>query len=95
MFSSIVLCCESKNKQKNLEVYRDYHPNGRVFRTGFFNDSGMKEGKWLYYDEDGKLLQDEIYKNGKEDGVWNWYDKTGQIKKTEVWKNGEKKFPKE
>jgi antitoxin component YwqK of YwqJK toxin-antitoxin module len=84
LLSSFLLSCENKNKQKGLEVYKDYHPNGQLFRTGAFDDVGKKEGKWLYYDEHGKLLQDENYKNGKEDGTWNWYDQ-----------NGEKLFPKE
>jgi len=59
--------------------YCEWHENGKVAVKGTFSQTdsaniltgttwsgvGQKEGKWKYYDENGKLVKVEIWKGGK------------------------------
>ncbi len=48
-----------------------------------------REGKWLYFQSDGKhLLIEENYKNGKRDGVYKVFYKTGKPTEISHYKNG-------
>ena len=55
---------------KNGEVhgsYNQYYLNGNIEIQGQLNN-GVKNGKWVYYDQDGNINREEIY------------NKTGEIK---------------
>ncbi len=45
-------------------VYYVYYPNGRLKIRGKYNNDRM-DGKWVYYDKNGDVLKEIIYKNGK------------------------------
>jgi len=54
-----------------------YNPDGKKLTEGYYDDKGLKSGKWFMYDERG--IQKEVieYKNGFPQG------KRGQPTKTE------------
>ena len=35
--------------------------------------NGVKEGSWVFYDNNGKLMTKGFYKNGKKEGTWEYY----------------------
>ena len=53
--------------------------------------NGKKDGKWTYYNKDGSLKGDVIYKDGE---IWNGlvvsYYENGQIFSEESYKDGKK-----
>ena len=44
-----------------------FYENGQIKREYYYNDSipNQKEDIWKWYDESGKLIKKEVYKNGK------------------------------
>lgn len=40
-----------------------YHENGELFYTGSYVD-GKKDGKWCFYDKDGKLANEIMFDKG-------------------------------
>ena len=59
----------------------DGYEDGKIIK-------GLKEGEWLYYDEDGQLESKRNYKKGIKDGVWVYYSADGELWKTIVYKDG-------
>ncbi len=56
--------------KKSVYEKKEYHENGKLKETGKMNyNKGagdyQKEGKWLVYDENGKLSAEEIYSKGE------------------------------
>ena len=51
---------------------------------GLFYDS-----IYLYYHENGQLIDKGNYKDGLMHGLWEEYDENGTLKKTEIWEMGE------
>lgn len=56
-------------RRKNY-LKKEYHPNGQVKEEGTIHyDKQLadyrKEGKWLVYDESGKLIEENTYVNGE------------------------------
>jgi len=45
-------------------VYYVYYQNGRLQIRGQYKDDLM-DGKWVYYDADGKVIKEIVYHNGK------------------------------
>lgn len=51
-----------------------YHPNGQIESEGGYNNSGLKQGKWQYYFDNGENWLQESYYDGKKHGkVIEWY----------------------
>lgn len=48
---------------KRNGIFAFYHPNGLVYQTGKYVNN-LKEGDWMTYDEQGKAVVKETYKNG-------------------------------
>jgi antitoxin component YwqK of YwqJK toxin-antitoxin module len=74
VFTVIALYVLNKQKSKdgasrffpdmNNQQRVDYYPNGQIRAVG--NTAGFnKDGKWLYYLENGKLQLIEVYQNGQ------------------------------
>ncbi len=53
---------------------------------GSFVD-GIPNGKHVYYQENGKILEEGHYSMGKLNGVWKKYDENGQLYVTIIYKN--------
>ena len=64
-----------------------FHSNGKKASEGVFINK-MKEGKWLYYNNGGKIIAEDNYKNGKKHGVFKLYSsQDGTLLKEEPWSN--------
>ena len=58
------------NKKKLLYSKKEYFENGKIKTEGetVYNEDLLdyqRSGKWSYFDENGKLVKEEIYVNGK------------------------------
>jgi antitoxin component YwqK of YwqJK toxin-antitoxin module len=72
-----------------------YHSNGAKASEGMFINKN-KDGKWLYYNESGKLFAEEHYVSGMKQGVWKMFStENGLLLQEETWdknkRNGEYK----
>src|SRR5437868_5424204 len=68
----------------NTQAITIFSDNGKVARTKMFDYAGkitgegkyidkQKDSVWRFYNEDGKLIADEIYVKGKKNGVCKVY----------------------
>ena len=48
-------------------------------RQGSFKN-GKQEGYWVWYYENGQLLNKGDYKNGKKEGSWEYYNDDGSVR---------------
>lgn len=66
-------------KEKKGFTVSDYYVNGTLQMTGFFKsfDPDMKTGPFKYYNKNGSLEMEGVYKSDKKDGEWKDYDSTG------------------
>lgn len=51
------------SEMKPLQMQHEYYPNGRIKREASFRD-GKREGTWREFDENGNVINAQIYKNG-------------------------------
>ncbi|WP_316807413.1 hypothetical protein [Pedobacter agri] len=77
--------------QTNYETFLDGLKNGefKVFRNKKLAEKGayqnnLREGEWLYYNEDGSIRRRSIFKNGLQEGLETDYDH-GRIEKTSTY----------
>lgn len=53
---------------KNNE-YTEYYPGKKQIKfQGYVDDNNERDGKWVFYGENGQELSVSFYKNGKRDG---------------------------
>lgn len=78
-------------------VFYEYYPDGKTVKfTGPQDSEGKRDGKWLYYSEDGRELSMTMYKNGLKhghsivkypDGTIHYYGEYKDDKKVGIWKS--------
>ncbi|NOQ92061.1 MAG: hypothetical protein GQ552_05005 [Flavobacteriaceae bacterium] len=56
-------------KQDNLTKATYYFDNGDIKETGFFKNEKL-QGKWITYNQEGKITAIANYENGKKEGKW-------------------------
>lgn len=80
------------NKTSKTEVltgdYEAYNNNGTLRSKGKFNDSGLKTGECLYYNESGNLEEKINYVNNKADGKYTLYSPKGTVIRESNYSNG-------
>jgi len=54
----------------------------------YVDDKNLKQGKYKWYYENGKLGMECNYKNDKRNGEYTWYDENGKIKEERFYKDG-------
>jgi antitoxin component YwqK of YwqJK toxin-antitoxin module len=59
---------EYKAAGEGRVAYTRYHPSGRIFETGTFQD-GVRTGIWRRYAEDGRLVARVRFKHGVRNGI--------------------------
>lgn len=69
-------------------IENTYYANKTLMRTGELVN-GNREGKWLWYHENGNSSIEEHYLNDKLDGKRLLFDEKGAIEATQVYKNNE------
>jgi antitoxin component YwqK of YwqJK toxin-antitoxin module len=66
-----------------------YYSNGVKSSEGIFINK-IKDGKWLYYSNAGKLVSEENYKLGKKQGVFKLYSSENEtLLQEETWENNQ------
>jgi antitoxin component YwqK of YwqJK toxin-antitoxin module len=55
-----------------------YYQNGQKKLEGTYNKEGKKDGKWIYWREDGKLWSEGYFAEGKDDGLRKTWHENGQ-----------------
>lgn len=71
-----------------IKEYIETYSDGRIWSRQYWNElTDTKEGRWTYYDQDGKLQLEENYKNGELDGKKIYYS-YGKIEETAEYKQG-------
>lgn len=77
-----------KNYVNNeLHGLYEFYNDGRIRERLFYN-AGAKDGifRLFYYSDpqdEGKIMQEGMYKNGKAVGTWKYYDRDGKITMTD------------
>ncbi len=52
--------------------------------------NGVREGAWRYFDADGALEKEGVYRAGERDGAWRRYDAAGNVVATERYEAGKR-----
>ncbi len=90
----------SASNSDNPVIIKEYNENSDLADVRFYTPSGVlesegkmrgkeREGKWLYYHEDGKsIMSEENYVNGKLDGEYKTFYPTGEPTEIAYYKNG-------
>jgi len=90
----------SASNSDNPVIIKEYNENSDLADVRFYTPSGVlesegkmrgkeREGKWLYYHEDGKsIMSEENYANGKLDGEYKTFYPTGEPTEIAYYKNG-------
>lgn len=64
-----------------------FHINGKKASEGMFINK-IKDGKWLYYSNEGKLIAEENFKKGKKHGIFKLFSPQDEtLLKEEPWEN--------
>lgn len=90
----------SASNSDNPVIIKEYSNDSDLADVRFYTPSGVlesegkmrgkeREGKWLYYHEDGKsIMSEENYVNGKLDGEYKTFYPTGEPTEIAYYKNG-------
>jgi antitoxin component YwqK of YwqJK toxin-antitoxin module len=82
-----------KNEQKiselKGEILTHYYKSGKKKAKGKFI-SGKFEGKWLFYNENGVLIQEGNFRNHEKNGSWKRFNENGELVYHETFKEGKK-----
>lgn len=46
-------------------AWSTYHHNGQTKQNGGWTENNEKDGVWTFYDENGKIINEKLYKKGK------------------------------
>lgn len=77
-------------KNGSVSYTTTYHPNGQVSSTGKFIDK-QRDSIWVYYNDAGKKISTESFKNGVPNGKWEKFDsKTETLLDERNFLNGKK-----
>ena len=69
------------------DVLKKYSDGGKEFKGSYKN--GKKNGKWMYWNENGQKDSEINYKNGKKDGVETEWFSNGEISSEKIYEDGE------
>ena len=90
----------SASNSDNPVIIKEYSPDSDLADVRFYTPSGVlesegkmrgkdREGKWLFYHENGKsIMSEENYVNGKLEGVYKTYYPSGEPTEIAYYKNG-------
>jgi antitoxin component YwqK of YwqJK toxin-antitoxin module len=75
-------------ENKNVGEWKYYFSDGSLETAGFYDDD-IPTGKWIWYQPDGKVLEEGNYIGGKREGEWKSYDSTGALNIVRLYKENE------
>jgi antitoxin component YwqK of YwqJK toxin-antitoxin module len=68
-----------KGEGRELLKETTYYPNKQAQMEGTYKD-GKREGKWIYWYENGKVWSDGMFVKGKSDGKRTTYFENGKVR---------------
>ena len=71
----------------------EYKSGNTTWTGGGTLRNGKKEGPWVYFYDNGQLMNKENYKDGKRDGPWVRYWDNGQLWNKGNYKDGKVEGP--
>ncbi|TRZ43978.1 toxin-antitoxin system YwqK family antitoxin [Robertkochia solimangrovi] len=72
---------------------KEYFPAGNIKEITTYTKN-MKHGKYVLYNQSGKILIEGSYSNQQKEGVWNFYDKaSGKLIKSTTYRYGKENLP--
>jgi antitoxin component YwqK of YwqJK toxin-antitoxin module len=82
--------------QRSIAIFSN---NGKVTRTKMFDSGGnlsgegkyvdeQKDSTWVFYNQEGKKISDEIYLKGIKNGIARVYFANGELAEEKFYKNG-------
>ncbi|MGN6214238.1 energy transducer TonB [Parafilimonas sp.] len=70
------------NKEKSI-FYKgdveDYFINGKLEMKGHYSNDGKKNGAFIFYNKNGELVKNGLYKDNEMKGDWLYYDNLGRM----------------
>jgi len=69
--------------QNNKNIKNIYYQNGSIKYKQRYNNLGELHGEWIYYRENGDIIQEGDYQNNVAIGNWTTYNVDGTVKKEE------------
>jgi antitoxin component YwqK of YwqJK toxin-antitoxin module len=69
----------------------DYYMDGSIEMTGQY-ENGVKEGDFLYYDQNHNIMLKSSYDHNNRSGIWTEYYSNGKIKREVNYENGKEKL---
>lgn len=79
---------ENYNKFNYSGYVQEYNTYESFKKIGKYNESGKKEGLWVYYDEYGKKYAQQNFKSGELNGLTKLYNDSGVLSKELNYSNG-------
>jgi antitoxin component YwqK of YwqJK toxin-antitoxin module/Tfp pilus assembly protein PilF len=77
------------SETKKMEGYAEvYYSDGNIYGSGVLNQNGNREGKWIYYYQNGNIAEELNFKDGKHHGTFNVYHSNGKLKKSGKYQDG-------
>jgi len=79
--------CLYKGKGESKELIREttFYPNKQMQMQGAYKNN-LRDGKWTYWHENGKLWSEGFFKAGKSDGKRTTYFDNGKVRYTGFYK---------
>ena len=83
---------ESFNHLKEKELHHNVsrYINKQIHEDFYFDNLGRKQGRYVSYYDNGKILQECFYIDGKPEGDFKKYYNDGELEKHDKYKNGKK-----
>lgn len=51
---------------------------------------GLRDGPWIFFDDNGQRLSEGSFREGREDGAWVFFHPNGQLASKGAFENGER-----
>ena len=71
-----------------MPIVKEYYDSGALKAKGI-KKNGLKEGKWVFYFENGKLYREIHFCNDVENGEWKMWHEKGKLYLEQMKINGE------
>lgn len=67
-----------------------YYKNGKLQMQGHIKN-GVRDGKWIAWDDQGRMLSTGNYKDGFEHGMWTVWFPSGQVRYEGMFDSGKRR----
>jgi len=85
----VLYCVKPGQRRIDTTPYVMLHKNGKVYAQGEFVDS-KREGRWEYFDEEGRRTGVSHFKDDKFEGKRTFYDAEGHVREEQNWQDGKR-----